>query len=359
VSEGNDWGVNMSKEVRYMYGVIRTNGRKSFGPVGIGDQGDEVYTTPHQDIAAVISDSPTIDYKSLTKDVVASYLLAHQSVIERVMKHHTIVPFKFGTTAESDGEIKAIMAQGYPKFTGALKQMHGKIELDVMALWNEDETFKDIAEELEVKRFKEAIKQNPSEQDRVKLGRIVAALLENRRLECAQEILCKLGRLAEDVCVHEAMSDGMIANASLLIYKDREKGLDFEIGELDRRYEGKVNFRCVGPLPPYSFNVIEVKKIGFDTVENARSELKLPQEATQNEVKRSYRRLAREYHPDKNPSPDASAKFQAIQEAYYVLAESRDRDTVHVTRNTDTSKKDFLLIRTLRVENGAYKPQGI
>jgi len=349
----------MSKEVRYMYGVIGTSERKSFGPVGIGDQGDEVYTVPHQDIAAVISDSPIIDYKSLTKDVVARYLLAHQSAIEQVMKYHTIIPFKFGTTAESDEELKAIMAQGYPKFTDALKKMQDRIELDVMALWNKDEIFKDIAKELEVTKFKDTIKQNPSDQDRVKLGRIVAALLENRRLECAQEILCRLGRFAEDVSIHDVLDGGMIANASLLLYKDREKGLDCEMGELDRKYEGRVNFRCVGPLPPYSFNVTEVKKIGFDTVENARSELKLPQEATQNEVKRSYRRLAREYHPDKNPSPDASSKFQAIQEAYYVLTESRDRDTVHVTRNTDTSKKDFFVIRMLRVEEGTYKPQGI
>jgi len=349
----------MAKEVKHIYGVIGTSEGKSFGPVGVGERGDEVHTVPYQDIAAVTSDVPIIDYKSLTKDVVARYLLAHQSVIEQVMKHHTIIPFKFGTTAESDEEIEAIMAQGYPKFTGALTEMQDKIELDVMALWNKDKIFQDIAEEPAIKKFKEAITQSPSDQDRIKLGRMVAALLEKRRLECAQEVLCKLGRFAEDVCVHEVMGDGMIANASLLIYKDREKGLDFEIGELDRKHEGRVNFRCVGPLPPYSFSVIGVKKIGFDMVENARSELKLPQEATLNEVKRCYRRLAREYHPDKNPSPDAQSKFQAIQEAYDVLTESRDRDTVHVARNTDTSKKDFFVIRMLRVEEGAYKPQGV
>jgi len=346
----------MLKEGKYIYGVIGTSEGKSFGPVGIGDQGDEVYTVPYQDIAAVISDSPIIDYKFLTKDVVARYLLAHQSVIEQVMKQHTIIPFKFGTAAESDEELKAIMAQGYPKFTDALIKMQGKIELDVMALWNKDKIFKDIAQELEVKKSKEAITQNPSEQDRVKLGRIVAALLENRRLECAQEILCRLGRFAEDVCVHEVMSDGMIANASLLICKDREKGLDFEMGELDRKYEGRVNFRCVGPLPPYSFSVIGVKRIGFDTVENARSKLKLPQEVTLNEVKRSYRRLAGEYHPDRNPSPDAPSKFQAIKEAHDVLTEYCCGDRWSFRKE---DFKDFFLIRMLEVEEGAYKPQGV
>jgi len=346
----------MLKGSKYIYGVIGTSEGKSFGPIGIGERGDEVYTVPYQSIAAVISDSPIIDYKSLTKDVVARYLLAHQSVIEQVMKHHTIIPFKFGTTVESNGELKAIIAQGYPKFTGALKEMQGKIEFDVVAFWNKDKIFKDIAGEPEVKKFKEAIKQNPSHQDRIKLGRMVAASLSKRSEERAREILCKLGRFAEDVCVHEVMDDEMIANASLLLRKDNEKGLDFEMGELDRKYEGRVNFRCVGPLPPYSFNVIEVKKIGFDTVENARSRLKLAQEVTLNEVKRSYRRLAGEYHPDRNPSPDAPSKFQAIQEAYDVLTECC-RDDRWSFRKGDV--KDFLVIKMLGVEKGAYKPQGI
>jgi len=346
----------MSEEGKYIYGVIGTGEKESFGPIGIGERGDEVYTIPYQDIAAVTSDSPIIDYNSLTKDVVARYLLAHQSAIEQVMKHHTIIPFKFGTTAESNEELKAIMTQGYPKFTDALKKMQDKIELDVMALWNKDKIFQDIAEEPEVKKFKKAIKQNPSEQDRMKLGRMVASLLENRRLECAQEILCKLGGFAEDFSIHDVLNDEMIANASLLLCKDREKKLDSEMGELDRKYEGRVNFRCVGPLPPYSFNVIEVKKIGSDTVENARSQLNLPQEVTPNALKRSYRRLAREYHPDKNHRPDAPAKFQAIQEAYDVLAECC-RDGRWSFRKEDI--KDFLLIRMLRVEDGAYKPQDI
>jgi len=346
----------MSKEGKYIYGVIGTGEEKSFGPIGVGERGDEVHTVPYQDIAAVTSDLPIIDYKSLTKDVVARYLLAHQSAIEQVMKHHTIIPFKFGTTAESNEEVKDIMAQGYPKFTDALKKMQDKMELDVIALWNKGKIFQDIAEEAVVKKFKETIKQNPSNHDRIELGQLVAASLDKRRLECAQEILCKLGRFADDVCIHDVLDDGMIANASLLIRKDREKGIDSEMSELDSQYQGRVNFRCVGPLPPYSFNVTEVKKIGFDMIENARSELKLPQEAALNEIKHTFRRLAKEYHPDKNPNPDAQSKFQAIKEAYDVLAEYCQGGKCSFRKE---DFKDFFVIRMLRVENGAYKPQGI
>ncbi len=47
--------------------------------------------------------------------------------------------------------------------------------------------------------------------------------------------------------------------------------------------------------------------------------LDLPPSATQEEVKRTYKKLARKYHPDVSEEADATAKFQAVSEAYEVL----------------------------------------
>src|SRR5690606_39909938 len=41
--------------------------------------------------------------------------------------------------------------------------------------------------------------------------------------------------------------------------------------------------------------------------------------ATADEIKRAYRRLARQYHPDVNSSADAEERFKEINEAYEVL----------------------------------------
>ncbi len=43
------------------------------------------------------------------------------------------------------------------------------------------------------------------------------------------------------------------------------------------------------------------------------------------EIKRAYRRLAMEYHPDRNPSPEAEARFKEIAEAYAVLTDPEKR----------------------------------
>ena len=49
-------------------------------------------------------------------------------------------------------------------------------------------------------------------------------------------------------------------------------------------------------------------------------------DATAEEIKRAYRRLAREYHPDVNPSAEASEKFKEISTAYEVLSDTSKRE---------------------------------
>ena len=48
--------------------------------------------------------------------------------------------------------------------------------------------------------------------------------------------------------------------------------------------------------------------------------------ASADEIKRAYRRLAKEYHPDRNSDPSAEAKFKEVQEAYSVLSDSKKRE---------------------------------
>lgn len=47
--------------------------------------------------------------------------------------------------------------------------------------------------------------------------------------------------------------------------------------------------------------------------------------ASKEEIKRAFRRLAREYHPDVNKAPDAEAKFKEINRAYSILSNETTR----------------------------------
>jgi len=49
--------------------------------------------------------------------------------------------------------------------------------------------------------------------------------------------------------------------------------------------------------------------------------LGVPQNATAEEIKKSYRRLAREWHPDNNSLPEATRRMAEINAAYEVLSD--------------------------------------
>ncbi len=54
--------------------------------------------------------------------------------------------------------------------------------------------------------------------------------------------------------------------------------------------------------------------------------LGVKEDANAEEIKKAYRRLAREYHPDRNPDkPDAEDRFKEVQEAYEALGDEQKR----------------------------------
>ena len=71
-----------------------------------------------------------------------------------------------------------------------------------------------------------------------------------------------------------------------------------------------------------------------DKVKDYYKILNISTEATKDEIKKSFRTLAKKYHPDRNPNDkEALRKFQDVNEAYEVLSKEDSRKKYDQERN--------------------------
>lgn len=249
----------MAKEGKYVYCIIESNEGRNFGPVGIGQRGDIVSTVGYDDISAVISSSP------MTKYVInRENMMAHEKVIEEVMKDYTVLPVRFCTIAASAEEVRSLLRRRYSEFKGLLRDMDNKVEMGLKALWKDmNQIFHEIAEEdREVRRLKnkaEGKSGKAGNAQKIALGKAVKAALEARKATEARKLLNTFKRAAVDVRRNTVFGDCMFLNAAFLIDRSREKEFDYLIEDLVDKYEDEVTFKYVGPAPPFNFVNIVVK----------------------------------------------------------------------------------------------------
>jgi curved DNA-binding protein len=79
--------------------------------------------------------------------------------------------------------------------------------------------------------------------------------------------------------------------------------------------------------------------------------LGVPRDASQEDIQRAYRKLARTYHPDVNHDPGAEDRFKDVSEAYDVLSDPQTR------RRYDAFGRDFRQVPE-DVDPGAWRRAG-
>lgn len=249
----------MSKEGKYVYCIIGGNEGRHFGPIGIGKRGDIVSTIGFNDISAVISSSPVTKYV-----IDPENLLAHEKVIEAVMKDYTVLPLRFCTIANGAEEIRTFLRRRYGEFKGMLRDLDNKVEMGLKVRWTDMKgIFDDIAREdpgvKEGKKKAEDRAGDPASEKKIALGKAVKAALEKKKEMQGEKILSKFKRVALDTRKNDLVGDNVFLNAVFLIDRTREKQFDFLVEELADSYKDKADFKVVGPAPPFNFVNIEMK----------------------------------------------------------------------------------------------------
>jgi hypothetical protein len=245
-------------EGRYVYGVIQAKEPLAFGKIGMGGTGEMVYTVHHGDIGAVVSKSPVFIF-----DPTRENALAHEHVIETVMKAQTIIPMSFGTVFRTDDDIREVLKSIYPSLKDVLKQMANKLEFGLKVTWDRDQIIEELKRQHEdIHRFHQEITRKHLQSTyfaRMQLGRMIDKALVERAADYVREIYEAL----RPVCVasrdNKPIGDKMIMNAAFLIHRDKESDFDESVNKIAQKFGDRLNFKYTGPWPPYNFVNIRLK----------------------------------------------------------------------------------------------------
>jgi hypothetical protein len=364
-------------ECNYLYGVMPADkaspGAPGFGPIGI--DGGEVRVVTHGAIAMVTSPAPRIDFSRLPPEKALQYLAEHQRVLERVMTDSAVIPLKFGTFADDDRQILDILqsgSPGAPGFAHALEQYAGKFEWDLVACWADLQVvLSEIAAEPAVASMKAEVSAHgpasrlagPTTEQRIQLGQLVRKLLTRRRDRIAAEVVAALRAQWPEIVVNPTKDDAMILHVAVLIGRDEENLFDQLIDRLNRDYKDRLNFRCVGPLPPYSFATAEVRAVDAEELDAARQLLGVGERLSPAEIKAAYRRVLPEVHPDRNPGAEAAERMKELVAAHQLLEEyalnCNQTPPVDLPAQAGKGRPVIVKIRTLpelRARAGAGEP---
>jgi hypothetical protein len=297
---------------RYLYGIIETERRENFGNIGLGNS--EVYTIQYADIAAVVSDIP-VDYIIRIEEA-----MTHEKTLRKIIETHKIIPMSFGVIARNESEIINILKRGRMKFKNTLQKIDNKLQINVKISWDNTILMNILKESEEIQTLSAKVKKTTNQSLKIELGKKVKSALDERKNKHMKNIRSILEDMSNGFKENKITDQDTLMSASFLVDKEKEQKFYGKLEELEKKYDKKLKFICVGPLPPYNFTEIEIKKIDFKTVDDARKTLGLSEEVSVSEISSAYGQLARKYHPDLHPDgPLAEEKFKKIKNAHEVL----------------------------------------
>jgi hypothetical protein len=332
--------------MKYVYAIIPASyAGQEYEPLAFASPNEQFEVVADGELAAVVSDSSIAGFGELPRGELMRYLTLHQKAVETLLDGSPVLPVKFGTLLADTDQVRSVLALGRSDIRRAFELVGDRLEVDVAVTWEPANVFAEIAQDPEIAALKTQAEQLPPDQAlsaRIALGRLVKETFDGRRNQLRDALVAELTSCAARWRLNPVMDDGMVMNVACLVNAAEEEALEDRAFELDQRHSGHLQFRLIGPLPPYSFATVEARVVKPDDVAQAAVLLNLPNNgapgtfgsSTPEQIKLAYYSQARRYHPDAvGNDPAARAQFVRLTEAYRLMTEIALRVPVSFTGN--------------------------
>jgi gas vesicle protein GvpL/GvpF len=231
----------------YVYGIVRAGAVRGVKSKGVG--GGAVELVERDGLAALITALSTTELRVKRRD-----LDSHLRVLQEVLDTATVVPCSFATVAAPDDVTNDLLVDRRAELLSALDRLDGKVQMNVKAVYLEEELLRDIVKtnpQVAGMRASPKSGKKPGYQAQFQLGELVAAAVADRRERDAQRLARELAASAADVVLDEPGDTAF--KGSFLVSREDLGRFDKDVEAVARREQPLLQFEVIGPLPPTAF----------------------------------------------------------------------------------------------------------
>ena len=238
----------------WLYGIVRwPEPRLESLGAGVGEPATPVAAVPHRSVAALVSRvrphavGSAQGVRGLRRD-----LRAHADVLNRVVAvGATVLPATFGLMFPREESLESqFLKPQYRTLVAQLDRLDDAVEVTLKASYVEDR----ILEEVVASTPRLATWRATTLDAKIDLGKQIAEALRAKRYRESRLILDELSAAAREVKLRDGgVAETIVLDASLLVPRKSLPKFDQALTQVSRSARGRMEFDCVGPLPPYSF----------------------------------------------------------------------------------------------------------
>ncbi|MCK7624355.1 GvpL/GvpF family gas vesicle protein [Streptomyces sp. RS10V-4] len=233
----------------YVYSIVSADHPQRLnGLHGVGDPPAELRVVGSGSLSAVVSDSPE-ELRPKRRD-----LGAHQAVQERLMADGTVLPMRFGFTADDDDAVRAVLEERAEALTAQLATLENCVEYNLKVGQAEETLLRQILTESdEARRLNDEIRSGRGSPELpLALGELVVKEVRTRQDQLTADIVAALRGLARQENLAQATGDDFL-NVSFLVEREKEQQFLAAQKQLAEELGEGFDVRLHGPLPGYSF----------------------------------------------------------------------------------------------------------
>ena len=246
-----------AKVGNYLYAIVgHPQGCDRYGPIGI--DGGEVYSIPDGQLAAVVSDVPNARLRPERR-----HLAAHHAVHKCLMQEGALLPMSFGVIADSRQAVRHILTLNRDAFLEQLRRVENKVEMSLVVKYDIPNIFEYfVRTHPELKAYRDQLfggGRQPSEDDKLELGRLFDRTLRDERAELTQTVVESLAPLCIEIKENPPRGESGVMNLACLVARDGQERFERGVFEAAGRFDDNFSFDYSGPWPPYNFVEVHLR----------------------------------------------------------------------------------------------------